>query len=235
MKMKFQYILWLLPAVFFTACEKDNYAPPKSKFTGAITYKGDTIRVASRQVNFELWQSGFGKMTPINVSVDQNGIFSALLFEGDYKLDFPSGQGPFMSDKIDPKTGADTMAIHIKGNTSQNIEVMPYYMIRNPQFSLSENKVTATCKLEKIITDANAKNVDNVTLYINKTYFVDNNNNIATASINGSDITDMNDVSLHAEIPDMTPVQNYVFVRIGLKIANVEDRIFSPIMKIELK
>lgn len=235
MKMKFQYILWLLPAVFYTSCEKDNYAPPKAKFTGVIMYKGDTIRVGSQQVNFELWQSGFGKLTPINVNVDQDGIFSALLFDGDYKLDFPSGQGPFMSDKIDTKTSSDTLEIHIKGNTTQDIEVMPYYMIRSPQFSLSGKTVTATCKLEKIITDANAKNVDDVTLYINKTNFVDNNNNIATASINGSDITDMNQINLQANVPALTPAQNYVFARIGVKIENVEDRIFSPVMKITLK
>lgn len=235
MKIKSQYILWLLPLIFYTACEKDNYDPPKSNFTGAIMYKGDTIHVASQQVNFELWQSGFGKLTPINVNIDQNGSFAALLFDGNYKLDFPSGQGPFMTDNIDPKNNSDTIALKIQGNTSQNIEVMPYYMIRDPQFSLNGKTIHATCKLEKIITDANAKDVESVTLYINKTYFADNNNNIAATSVNGGDITDMNSINLQADVPELVPDQNYVFARIGVKIVNVEDRLFSRVVKVPLK
>jgi hypothetical protein len=164
--------------------------------------------------------------------VDQNGTFSALLFNGDYKLDFQDGQGPFMASQIDPKTNSDTMAVKVQGATSLNIEVMPYYMIRSPQFSVSGKQVNATCQLEKIITDANARDVESVTLYINKTYFADNNNNIATASISGGDITDMNHISLTVGIPEMTPTQNYIFARIGVKIANVEDMIFSPVVKL---
>jgi len=235
MKRKYQYMLWVLPAVFFMACQKDNYDPPKSAFTGAITYKGDTIRVASGQVNFELWQPGFGKLTPISVNVDQEGAFSALLFNGDYKLDFPSGQGPFMSSEINTADKSDTIAVHIQGNTSLDIEVLPYYMIRSPKFSLSGKTVTGSCQLEKILTDANARDVETVTLYLNKTAFVDNNNNIATASVSGADIVDLNEVSLSTDVPDMVPAQSYVFARIGLKIKDVEDLMFSPIVKIPLQ
>lgn len=234
MKKKYQYIGCLLAVVFFAACQKDNYAPPKSKLSGAITYKGDTIQVASLQVYFELWQSGFGKLTPINVNVDQDGSFSALLFNGDYKLDFPNGQGPFMANQIDTQNKSDTLAVHVQGNTSLDLEVVPYYMIRSPQFSLGGSTVTATCQLEKIITDADQKDVETVSLFLNKTAFVDNNNNIAAATVNGADITDMGHISLHADVPDMVPTQHYVFARIGLKVKNVEDLMFSPVVKITL-
>lgn len=235
MKMRSKYILWVFPVLMFAACQKDNYEPPKSKFTGAIVYKGDTIGLGTQQVTFELWQSGFGKLTPISVNVDQKGTFSALLFNGEYKLDFPSGQGPFMANHIDTKTGGDTIALSVNGNTSLNIEVEPYYMIRNPSFSINGSTVTANCKLEQIITDADAKGIDDVTLYLNKTEFVDNNNNIATAGIGGGDITDMNNISLHVDVPNLVPSQDYVFARIGVKITNVEDRLFSPVVKIALK
>jgi hypothetical protein len=33
-------------------------------------------------------------------------------------------------------------------------------------------------------------------------------------------------------IPEITPTQNYVFARLGIKIAGVEDRIYSPVTKI---
>lgn len=235
MKIHLKYILWAMPAVLFASCKKDNYAPPQSKFTGAITYQGDTINVGTEQVTFELWQSGFGKLTPINVNVDQDGTFSSLLFNGQYKLDFPGGQGPFMTDHIDTKSGTDTLSVSLNGSTSVNIEVEPYYMIRNPSFSLSGNTITGTCKLEQIIKDENAKGIDQVTLYINKTQFVDNNNNIASADIGGGDIVDMNNISLHVNVPDMVPTQDYVFARIGVKISNVEDWLFSPVVKIQLK
>src|SRR5690242_13847449 len=135
MKMKFQYTVLILAVIFLAACQKDNYTPPGSRLQGAILYQGDSINVSYNDVNFQLWQSGFGKLTPINVSVDQNGSYSALLFNGDYKLIIPQGAGPFMN-QTDPKTNSDTILVHVQGNQSLNIQVLPYYMIRNPQFSV---------------------------------------------------------------------------------------------------
>lgn len=236
MTMKSQYIAasFSFLALLFTACKKDNYTPPGSKFTGAIVYQGDSIQVATQQVSFQLWQSGFGKLTPIDVNVAQDGSFSALLFDGDYELVFPQGQGPFKS-LVNAETNSDTIPVHVHGNTSLNVEVEPYYVVRDPQFSAGNGSITASCKLEKIITDAGAQDVESVTLYINKTTFVDNNNNIASASVSGGDITDMNNISLNVGVPDLVPTQDYIFARIGVKIANVEDLIFSPVMKIQLK
>ncbi|HEY6082242.1 MAG TPA: DUF3823 domain-containing protein [Chitinophagaceae bacterium] len=235
MKMKFQYTVLILAVIFFAACQKDNYTPPGSRLQGAILYQSDSINVSYNDVNFQLWQSGFGKLTPINVSVDQNGSYSALLFNGDYKLIIPQGAGPFMN-QTDPKTNSDTILVHVQGNQSLNIQVLPYYMIRNPRFSAgSDSTITATCKLEKIITDANARDVDWVALYISKTTFVDTRTSISTRSINGSDITDMNNISLNAKVPVMIPTQHYVFARIGVKIANVQNMIFSPVEKLQLK
>ncbi len=235
MKGKYRKLFWLLPFVLFTACKKDNYDAPKSSLTGALLYKGDTVRVASQQVHFELWQSGFGKLTPINVNVDQDGTFSAKLFNGSYKLDFPAGQGPFISDAINQKDQSDTVAVEVKGNTLQDIEVLPYYMIRNLEFSISDSTVSGSFKLEQIVTDDQAKTVENVTMYINKTRFVDNNNNIATQSIAGNQISDLNHIALDVKVPEMVPTQNYIFARIGVKMTNVEDRMFSRIKKITLK
>jgi hypothetical protein len=39
---------------------------------------------------------------------------------------------------------------------------------------------------------------------------------------------------LKATVPAITPTQNYVFARIGLKVTGVEDMIFSPVVKINL-
>ncbi len=44
--------------------------------------------------------------------------------------------------------------------------------------------------------------------------------------------TDLNNLQLSVPIPAITPAQNYVFARVGVKIAGVEDRLYSPIQKI---
>lgn len=232
MKTKNHYLVWLLPFMLLTACQIDNYDAPKSKLEGQIVYQQDPINVSYNNVTFELWQSGFGKMTPINVTVDQDGSYSAVLFDGDYKLIIPKGQGPFMR-KVNTETQSDTVLVHVTGDQTMNIEVEPYYMVRDPQFSVADSKVSANCKLEQIVTDSNAKNVENVSLYISKTKFVDSRTSISSQTIDGTNISDLSNISLNADIPQMTPTQNYVFVRIGVKIKDVEDKIYSPVTKLE--
>jgi len=111
---------------------------------------------------------------------------------------------------------------------------MPFYMIRNAKISASGTNVTATFKIEQIITGPDAKDIENVTVFINNTQFVSGTNNIGKASLNGSEITDPDNVSLTVAVPSMTPAQNYVFARVGLKISGVEDLLFSPLQKIPL-
>lgn len=233
MKIKSDIISICILGCVFAGCQKDNYAPPKSKFQGALIYQGDSVRVSYNDVSFQLWQAGFGKLTPIDVTVDQDGSFSALLFDGNYKLIIQPGQGPFVT-LTDPKTNSDTMLVQVNGDQTLNIEVLPYYMIRNFGFSVNNRMVHAKCSLEKIITDSQAKDIQSISLYTGKTQFVDRRTSIATATINGSNITDMNSITLSKEIPKMTPAQNYVFARIGVKIKGVEDMIFSPVVQLNL-
>ncbi len=230
MKSNFQYILVILLAGLTFSCKKDNYDPPSSSFTGRIVYKGEPIEVEYDRVPFELYEYGFGKVGPINGTITPEGGFSHLLFDGSYKFFIRPGQGPFLW----PQTGgkADSISIIIKGNTTKDIEVEPYYMVRTPQLAAAAGKVTATFKIEKIITDTRAKDIERAVLFINKTTFVSGDNNIARTEITGAAITDPNNVSLNVTIPAMTPTQNYVFARIGVKIAGVEDWVFSPAKKL---
>lgn len=226
----FSFILVMVAAA--GACsKKDNYSPPSAEFTGALMYKGDSVYLEYNRVPYQFYQYGFGKLGPIEQTFTQSGTISSLLFNGDYKFIVPNGQGPFLW----PKTSGgapDSLDIKISGNQNLNIDVTPYYMVRNTNISASGGNVTATCKVEKIVIDANAKDIESVTLYINKTEFVSGANNIAATSIGGSSITDPNNINLSVGIPSITPTQNYVFARIGLKIAGVEDMIFSPLFKL---
>jgi hypothetical protein len=248
MKHIFKY-LFILGVVFsFASCKKDNYSKPGSFLTGSLMYQGDSIFVERSQVSYQLYQSGFGQIGPIGASSssDQNaspstltyfaqdGTYSQVLFNGAYKLIIPNGQGPFIW-KQDAFGNPDSLSITLEGDKTVNLEVTPYYMIRNTQISASAGIVTATFKAEKIITDPSmAKDIERVSLYINKTQFVSGGDNIAFTDLPVADIANPDNISLTVEVPALATTQSYIFARVGIKIKNVEDMIFSPLQKISL-
>ena len=244
--MRFPFLLLLLLTVGLTACKLDNFEPPKSTFEGRLVYKGEPLLVQSANVTvgnnsdfpvfLELWQRAYNNRSSIRVPIRQDGSFSALLFDGDYKLTVPNGQGPFLWKRTATNT-PDSLDVAIRGSQKLDIEVMPYYMVRSPQFTVSGRKVSGSVKLEKVITDAvNGKTVERVSLYVNKSQFVDAGNSINKADLAGTAITDLNSVSLTtADIGALIPSQSYVFARIGLKITGVEDMIYTPVLKLNLQ
>lgn len=231
MKISFNYFLGFMVLASTVACKKDNYAAPSSLLTGHLTYKGDSIQVERNQVPFQIYQYGFGKVGPISQTFAQDGSYAAVLFNGNYKIIVPNGQGPFMW-KQTAAGNPDTVNVALNGSQTVNLEVTPYYMIRNASISVSGGTASAICKLEKIITDVNAKDIERVSLYINKDQFVSGGDNIAKMDLAAAAITDINNISLSVAVPAITPTQNYVYARIGLKIAGLEDMIFSPLQKI---
>lgn len=236
MKMKINYILiTLFIACSFMACKKDNYDAPNATLNGRLVYQGETIYVEQDQVSYELWQSGFGKYAPIRSSFSQDGTFSAALFNGTYKLVIPKGQGPFIW-KNNANGNVDSLLIELKGNQSLDLEVTPFYLIKNADLSANGGKVSASFNLEKVVLGDEGKNIERVSLYINKTQFVsgNSNSNIAQTSLSGNDIVNLSNLNLSVDIPTITPSQNYIFARIGLKIQGVEDMIFTPVSKLSL-
>ena len=232
MKINFHYTYILCFVLALGSCKKDNYDAPSTTLNGRLVYKGEPINVEFGQVNLELWQPGFGKNAAIGVAVAQDGSYSSLLFNGNYKLTISTGQGPFMW-KTNTAGKNDSIPLSISGNQTLDVEVTPYYMVRNAQISFASGMINSTFKVEKIITDVNAKDIERVTLYVNRTQFVSGANNDANANLTITPTTDWNNVSLSASLPTISPKQNYLFARIGVKISGVEDLIFSPTQRIE--
>jgi hypothetical protein len=233
MKTNFLYVILIAVGVFSASCKKDNYKAPSSTFSGRLVYQGEPVNVSYNDVYFELWEPGWGKSTPINVNVSQDGAFTALLFNAGYKLVIPAAQGPFRSIK-DKTTNSDTIPLTISGNLTRDIEVLPYYMIRTPKVAAAGRTLTATFGAEQIIKDVNARAIERVSLYVCKTQFVDGRNSIATRDLGGGDIVNPATISLQVDVPALVPEQKTVFARIGLKIAGIEDMIFSPVQEIAL-
>jgi hypothetical protein len=232
MKSNIRYITLVIFCVAAFSCKKDNYEEPKSTLSGKFHYRGEPIQVEYDRVPFELYEYGFGKVGPINATITQEGTYSHVLFDGDYKLVVRAGQGPFLW----PQTGgkSDSISITVKGNTTQDIEVMPYYMVRSPKFTSTGRNITATFATEKIITNANARDIERVNLYVNKTQFVSSTDNIASRAYAQDAITNPANIEFNKFIPVQTLTQNYFFARVGIKIAGVEDMIFSPVQRVEV-
>ncbi|PHN06795.1 DUF3823 domain-containing protein [Flavilitoribacter nigricans] len=225
------YILLFGALLLASACELDNFQEPDAFFTGHIVYQGEPIPVARNQVWFELWQPGFGLSAPIDVAIAQDGSYSSRLFSGQYQLAFLPGEGPF-------RAPTDTIFLDLNGDEIMELEVTPYYMIRTPQFSHSGGTVSASCSLDQIITGDEAREVERVTLIINRTQFVDANSGGegSLAQSNAADISDLSRISLSVDIPEdaKKPDQGYYFARIGVKIAGVEDMIYTQVEKVSL-
>lgn len=235
MEIRNRFLLLIALAFGFTSCGYDNYESPESMLQGRVVYNGEAINVATNEVTMELWEPGWQLSNRIDVAVAQDGSYSAALFNATYKLIFRDNQGPFQMN-MDSETNSDTIVVNLNGDLIMDIEVLPYYMIRTPNITASANTITATANVEKIITDASARDVERVSLYLNKTQFVDSrgNYNFAKTDVPGSSIPDLSNVSLNVDVTNLNSPQDYVFARIGVKIQGIEHMIFSPVQKIQL-
>jgi hypothetical protein len=232
MKIKFHYIIIAL-LFAATGCKKDNFEAPKIKLSGHLVYQGEQVNVELNQVPFQLFQPGFGLNEEIKGSFDQDGFYSVLTFAGNYKLTMAANQGPFLWKEVSAGK-RDTVAINLTGDQTVDLEVMPYYLVRQPVFTKAGSNINVTFNIAKIITGANAKDIERVNLYVNKTQLVSGANyyNINKAEIAGSALTSLDNISMSVSVPTITPTQNYVFARVGIKIAGVEDMVFSPVAKV---
>src|SRR5690625_7334425 len=104
---------------------------------------------------------------------------------------------------------------------------MTYYMIRNNNFSLSGNQVKASFSLEQILTGDEGAGIEEVSLYLSKTNFVDNRTSIAESHIPGHEIENLAALELEVSVPEMTPTQDYVLARGRDRSAGGQHRLVS--------
>jgi len=243
-RINYKILIFLILGIVLASCVYDNYSSPNKQFSGRIVYQGEPVCVKNSsghdinnaEVYFNLFESGWQKSNmPIRVVVNQDGSFSSLLFAANYQLIIPAGVGPFIAS-------SDTTAITINNNSTMDIEVTPYYMVRNSNYTMADSIVTATFKIEKIITDARAQNIQQVGLYINRLLTTDDSNNIAFTEIVGDSIADINNITMTAKMPDLSKLnlgistdQKTIFARIGVKINNVNNMLYSPVQEITIK
>ncbi|MBP1650785.1 MAG: hypothetical protein H6Q26_942 [Bacteroidetes bacterium] len=209
-------LLTSLVLIFAAGCKKDNFEKPKSTLTGRVVYDKNAIGVRSNGVQVELWQHGYELFSKIPVYVGQDGAFSAILFDGDYKLVLRQGNGPWLDD-------ADSLDVKVNGSASVDISVNPYFIISNATFTKSGTLLTATVSIKQI---NNNLPLESVYLYIGNTNIVDQVNNIKSTAVTP-------DISGPVTIQVTLPADAAYYARVGVKTAGVAEQVYSEVKKVE--
>jgi len=225
MKSKLILLIILSFVILSAGCEFDNYNPPKSLLKGSVTHNGNNVGVRSGGTQLELWQYGYALRSKIPIYIDQDGNFSARLFDGDYKLVRLAG-APWQNQ-------TDSISLTVRGNTSVDVPVIPYYAIANENFTYNKSteELTSTCNVTKVGT----LNVSSLTLYVGITSIVDANNNSQTNVLNAAALGDLstpksNTVALNAT----NKARQYVYARLGVQTSGVGERLYTSVQKIQL-
>jgi hypothetical protein len=223
---QFIYFVLLLLAVGSVGCTKDNYEPPKSQLTGKLVYNGQAVGVRSNGVQLELWQHGYAFFTKIPVYVAQDGSYSALLFDGKYKLTLQNGVGPWVNS-------TDSIDVQVNGNTVVDVPVTPYSVVKSATYQRNGTTITATTSLQTVTT---TNPLESVKLFLFRTALVDAVSQDAAASVDAAQITDINQpLSLNVTVPASLANASAVYVRVGVKTVGVAELAYSPVEKIQLK
>jgi hypothetical protein len=219
------YSIFAAGLILAAGCAKDNFKAPESKLTGRVVYQDQNVGVRSTGVVFEIWQHGYQLFTKIPLNIAQDGTFSALLFDGDYKLVRTKGAGPWVdvSDSIDVK---------VQGATTVNIPVDPYFMVKNVSFVKNGATVEVTFTVQAVNT---TKTLELVRLYIGPNLILDQNNNSANIQALAAAVNTAAPVKLRVSIPAAIATQDYIFARVGVKTTGIAELMYSAPQKVQLK
>lgn len=162
------------------------------------------------------------KNDPISVFVGQDGTFSALLFDGEYRLTTRDGNGPWVNNH-------ESVTVNLKGHTEVNLEVTPYFMISNEQLSVTGSAMNASFMINRIVPDAK---ISRVMLLLSKTQFADDVNNLYRQDF--SDVVP-GSVNLSADISGNTEIvkAKALYARVGVLANGADQAIYSPVVRLK--
>ena len=212
----------ILLLVLFSGCGKDNFDAPESKLVGRVTYQGQALNLRGTGEAVQLYQDGYEKNDPISVFVGQDGTFSALLFDGEYRLTTRDGNGPWVNNH-------ESVTVNLKGHTEVNLEVTPYFMISNEQLSVTGSAMNASFMINRIVPDAK---ISRVMLLLSKTQFADDVNNLYRQDF--SDVVP-GSVNLSADISGNTEIvkAKALYARVGVLANGADQAIYSPVVRLK--
>lgn len=226
--MKLRTCLLLCAAIALAGCEYDNYEAPKSRLCGRIVYDDEPVGLRQTGTGqdynvLELYQPGFEGTAPIPVYVGQDGSFSAMLFDGTYRLVAKNGSGPWVDSGTE-------LWFDVRGNTVIDFPVTPYYVIRDARFETADGKLSVSFRIDRgAFTLINGKPdalLESISLYINNTQFVDDATfrkkaDAAALTLGEQTIT----VNLQDAELQKYPV---LYARLGVGTQGITPKIYTP-------
>lgn len=228
-KFIFNILLAAVALLGVTSCGTDNFDEPESTLEGNITYQGKPLQLPGTGgvIRLNAYQDGYALHSPFSIYVDQNGHFSAKVFNGTYKLIPADNVGPWVNDT------RDTITVNVNGNVSKDIEVTPYFLVNDFQCSINGNTVSLSFNIQQIV---NSANIDHATFCVSSTAIVDDHNNAFAQDIPGSDLkVGANTINLTLNDDQAASINSLrnINVRLGLRTAGASQSIFSEIVKLK--
>lgn len=250
--MKLKSFIYIAAALLIAlpACKKDNFDAPGSVLKGRIVYNGEVLGVRTPTVNasggtttggvqLELWQYGYQLFTKIPVYVNQDGTFSASLFDGNYKL-VRLGGAPWQNN-------SDSIDIQLRGSMDVDVPVVPFFTISNASytFNKADSSITGTFTVNNVVA---GRTLELASLSVGPTNFVDVVNQVVNRD-QGVAVGTQVSIALSVrpsnysgdaqkqrrELLTAMLHKGYAYVRIGAKTTGIGERIYTSVQKIDLK
>jgi hypothetical protein len=223
MKSSILKISAILSLVLVAAsCNYDNFDPPQSMLEGRVVYQGEPLGLRSEGVQLELWQPGYELFQKIPLHVDQDGSFSASLFDGDYKLTLLRGNGPWLDQ-------TDSIDVQVRGGKILDVEVQPYYTLSSPQLSRNSGQINASVQVNSVNP---TRAVELVAIYVGRTAILDAVRNEANLVISGEELDLSSPIDLNINLPASLSGRD-VYVRVGVKTAGVQELLYSTVQHLQ--
>jgi len=221
--MRTYNFLTLIFVLLSVGCGLDNFDEPKSLLQGKIVFQNRQVglRGTGGAVQLQLYQEGYDLNDHINVYVNQKGEFQALHFDGTYKLITRDKNGPWVNSR-------DTTFVDVMGNTPVIVEVVPFFMFKEFDVSVSQGSVNVSAEIERIVDDAE---IEFVSVLLSETSFVDDVSNIYRKDLTSLDSLNfdyMDDISSVLE-----DTGHSLFARVGIRAVGADQSIYSDIVQIK--
>src|SRR5690606_13063383 len=227
MSRQILYRLLLFSVVLFGGCELDNYDPPASPLTGRLVFDGQPVEILQGINVLQLFQPGYENKNPIPVRVMQDGSFSSMLFDGSYQLVRIAGNGPW-------DHRPDTIMVDVRGATTVDVPVTPYFSVSDAEFSVANGVLTASCRVTNNVA---GRQLESVVLLVGKRTLVDHIYRLTPADPGsnkpGAQVDLADRVVLTQSLEgDPFASEPHLFARIGVKAVGHPEYVYSPVWKV---
>lgn len=212
--------LAVVSAFMFVSCGLDNYDYPDATLKVTVTYNGQKIGLRDGYVRLQAYEPGYELSNPFTMYCNQDGVFSASVFNGDYYVTLTSGNGPWVNDE-------KQYPVTVSGGSGEaTISVTPYFTISGANINLNGNTVSASFTVDQIVPDAK---LSDVMLLVSKAAFA--NEGVYIKRANASTLT-TGSQTLTVSLSDSDMKAAALYGRIGVKTAGADQAIYSDIIKL---